>query len=196
VADTTAQVLAHWEDDPELWDTLQVGPWTMPGVWTVDFSIRREIDVKKAVSTDGARLKDKGYAPPQLTLTGKLTTRDDWNTLQGIMPSIHPRRPGAARTPFRIVHPKTLLMGITAIFIHEVDAVTLDNGVLGIQLRSYEWLAPKKVKKGSDKPKGDLENVDPYTDPPPGLARYPGMRGVRADGDPDNPTVLLPPGQL
>ena len=93
--------IPHWEDSPAEWDSLTLGAWVMPGVWTVDFSVRREMDVKKAVSTDGARLKDKGYQPPQLTLIGRIYGREEWDALQKIMPSIHPRRKGASRKPFK-----------------------------------------------------------------------------------------------
>lgn len=187
--------IPHWEDDHETWDRLELGAWVMPGVWTVDFSLRREMDVKKAVSTDGARLKDKGYAPPQLTLVGKLSTRDEWVELQKIMPSIHPRRPGASRDPFRIAHPKTLLANIQNVFIHEIDAVELDNGVLRIELRAYEWTKePKPVQKGTGFPgmftMTGVTFVSQSLEPPDAIARFPGLRGVRVnDSDVNNATA-------
>ena len=188
--------IPHWEDDEQAWDTLQLGPWVMPGVWTVDFSVRREMDVKKAVSTDGARLKDKGYMPPQLTFIGKLIAREHWSKLQEIMPKIHPRRKGASRDPYRVVHPKTLLMGIENIFVHEIDAVSLDKGVLTIELRAYEWTkAPKPVSKGKDVPEFTMQGVKFVgpLEPPRALARYPGMRGIVVDeSNPDDALVSFP----
>ena len=165
--------LPHWEDIPEYWDRLQIGDWVMPGVWTVDFSLRREIDVKKAASTDGASLKDKGYHPPLLTLRGKLVERSDWARLQEIMPALHPKRKGGKREPYRIVHPKTLLVGITSIYIHEIDAISLDNGVLTLELRAYELDKPKPTPREVTVAVG----VKPL-EPPPSIARYPGMEGV------------------
>jgi len=181
--------IPHWEDSPAEWDSLTLGAWVMPGVWTVDFSVRREMDVKKAVSTDGARLKDKGYQPPQLTLIGRIYGREEWDALQKIMPSIHPRRKGASRKPFRITHPKTLLMGIENIFIHEIDAVDVTRGILTIELRAYEWTPqPKPVQKASETPEGPGGGNDAYRnplEPPAALGRFPGQRGVRLD--PTNP---------
>ena len=178
--------IPHWDDDAESWDKLEIGEWVMPGVWTVDFSLRREVDVKKAPSTDGASLTDKGYQPPLLTLRGRMVEREEWARLQEIMPRLHPKRKGSAREPYRIVHPKTLLAGIQTIYIHEIDAIDLDNGILTLELRAYEHEKPKPVPK--PKIEDVLKNV--FLEPPPSIARYPGMRGILVDeSDPNNPVL-------
>lgn len=187
--------IPHWEDDPAHWDKLTIGQWVMPGVWTVDFSLRRELDVKKAASTDGASLTDKGYHPPLLTLRGKLNERTDWNALQAIMPHIHPKRKGGTRTPYRISHPKTLLVGIDSIYVHEIDAVELENGILTVELRAYEHAKPKPVKK---KPVVYNEGVTfvKRLEPPPSIARYPATRGILVDGSDPTDVLMEPEGPL
>jgi hypothetical protein len=169
--------IPHWEADPEFWDTLTLGQYVMPGVWTVDFSVRREMDVKKAISTDGSRLKDKGYLPPQLTFMGQVVGPQQWHELELIMKAIHPKGQGRGKspTPLRVVHPKTALMAIEMVMIHEVDAVKLDKGILQVELRAYEWTKPRPANKQKEAPEA------PYVargEPPAAIARYPNTRGI------------------
>ena len=161
--------IEHWYEDPQAWDRLVLGRDVMPGVWDVSFGCRRELDVKKAKGRDGATFKDEGYDPSMIELTGKLTTPDEWRQLQVIMPKIRPRVMGRSRTPIEIDHPKTKLLSIRVIYVVEVVAPSIQNGILSQRIRVLEWVDKPKAVKASNKPpekQRDLQQEDrEYLDP-------------------------------
>lgn len=147
-----SNTIPHWEDAPEEWDRLTIGSNVMPGVWDIDFSCRRGIDVKKSKGKDGARLKDEGYSPPIIELIGKIATREQWESLQSIIPTLHPKKKGEARKQYGIGHPKTRLLGISQVYITEVKAPSLVKGIMTIVLNAIEYVPVPKVVKPTVKP--------------------------------------------
>jgi hypothetical protein len=173
--------IEYWGTDSESWDRLTIGKDVLPGLWTVGYSLEREIDIKKAGGVDGARFKDKGYKPTEITLTGRMSTVDEWLRLQELFPTIHPKRKGSGRSTFAIGHPVTRLAGIQFVYIHKIDAPELSQGgMLTIVITCLEFVpAPKKVAKPAPPVSPTSGGV---TDTPPdALKPFPGFRNYVLD---------------
>jgi hypothetical protein len=146
----------HWDDRDwqDAWDTLILGEDTWPGVWEISGpGVSRKIDVKKTKGQDGATMKDEGYQPARLTLTGIVWTEDQWDELQRLVAKVHPRKAGGSRTPLEIYHPQSSLLGINQIYIDKIGIPrkpTAGDGKLSISMSALEWVpAPKPVKTGA-----------------------------------------------
>jgi hypothetical protein len=144
--------IPHPEDDGDIWDTLILGEFNMPGVWAVGGSARREIDVKKPKKQDGARFVDLGYVPAELTLTGRIADVDEWGTMQDALRRIHPRKKGSAEEPMVCEHPVLSYLGISNLYITEVFAPTVSDGIIKVSMAALEWV-PKPIPKKEPKQK-------------------------------------------
>ena len=135
------------------WDYLYLAGELWPGIWEVSGAgVSRRVDAKATKDSDGAVLKDQGMNLAKLTLKGTLWEPDQWVNLQKLLPTVHPRRPGGARTPTSIITPYTKLLGIENIYITAIPIPQLDKGkqILTVTMQAIEWVpAPKPVKKGA-----------------------------------------------
>jgi len=148
-------------DDTLLWDTLIIGGEVWPGVPTVTVEATRAVDLQKKKGDDGANLVDQGYEPAKVTLTLRLWMQDQWDELQRLLPTVHPRRKGGIRTPVDIVHPATQLVGVRQIYITKIGSPTADKGVLTIVLDAVEWFPqPKPAKAKTKKSKAATGGAD------------------------------------
>lgn len=147
-----AEGIPHWEEDDQAWDLLILGTNPMPGVWDIeDGNVKRILDIKKAPGRDGATIKDMGYENGALTLVGQLIGPDEWKKLQSIVSSLRMTQKGKERTAVAISHPKALYLGISQVYITEIQVPRLDNGVMTCQIRVLEFIekpkaSTKKVK--------------------------------------------------
>jgi len=146
----------YWDDRDwqEAWDELILGEDTWPGVWEISGpGVSRKIDVKKTKGEDGATIKDEGYQPARITLTGIIWTEEQWDLLQRLIAKVHPRKPGGLRTPLEIYHPQSSLLGITQIYIDKIGIPkkpTAGDGKLSISMSALEWVPqPKPVRTGT-----------------------------------------------
>lgn len=142
----------HW-DDVE-WSKLTLGSTTLPGAWRVEASAKRNMDMKTSKSRDGAVLNDTGYENAGVTLIGTFTTKKDWAELALALKEIHPRKRGKERHPLAVVHPALNILGITTVWVTEINAPQLgDDGVMEITITCLEWIPePKVLKKAAPKP--------------------------------------------
>lgn len=140
------QVSPHWSDAD--WDQLTLGSTLLPGIWTLEGSAERRIDVKPRKGQDGATLKDEGYQNAQVTLTGRLVNKEDHVALQKSLQEIHPRRKGSVRDPLAIVHPAVTALGISSVYVTSIALPQLENGVLTQVIEVLEYTPqPKPVPK-------------------------------------------------
>jgi hypothetical protein len=175
--------LPYWDDRdwPDGWDTLVLGEDIWPGSWEVSGpGVSRKIDVKKTKGEDGATMKDEGYQPARLTLTGTIWNQDQWNELQRLLPTIHPRKAGGSRTPLEIYHPQSSLLGITQIYIDKIGIPrkpTAGDGLLVLSMSALEWIPqPKPVKTGAGTSSGSSATDCPScTEIDRGIANLRGM---------------------
>jgi len=139
-----AQASPHW--DVSDWDKLTIGTTVLPGVWSVDGSADRRIDVKPRKGQDGAVIKDEGYQNAKITLTGRMTTAEDYDALQVALKEIHPRRKGAARDPLSIVHPAITSLGVEAVYVTSIATPKIDNGICTQTIEVLEFTPQPKKK--------------------------------------------------
>lgn len=170
--------IPHWDDAPDEWDRLKLGPYVLPGVWDIRFTVRRVLDIKKPRGNDGSRIKDEGYESPVIEMTGKIATREQWIEIQEILPKFHPKKKGEKRDVYGIEHPKAQLLGITTVYIKQIDTA-LGNGIFTIKMDAIEWVpAPKAVKPN---PKPPVKGYNPL-DQDKDLSGVP--NGIAADKGP------------
>ena len=145
--------IPHPEDDGESWDTLILGNFNMPGIWTVDGVAERVIDVKKPKGQDGARFKDEGYKPAELMFVGQIVDRDEWKTMSNALKDIHPRKKGSASEPLACEHPGLAYLGVSNVNVTRIVTPRIRDGILEVRIAALEWVPkPKKKKKPKDRP--------------------------------------------
>lgn len=142
----TGKSIPYPEDNGALWDRIKLGPYVLPGTWTVPGAVGRRVDVKKGKGSDGARFRDQGYDPGEFSLNGELIGATDWNEMVKIAKILTPRNRGVAMEPVAVEHPAFTFLGITNVFVTKVHAPTLDGGKIRCVINVLEWL-PKPVKK-------------------------------------------------
>jgi hypothetical protein len=142
--------IAHPEDS-DAWDQVTLGPVKLPGIWTVEGEATLELEVKKTRGKDGARFRDNGYDPAELTLVGRMIERSDWNTMQSALKQIHPRL-GKPRNPLTLEHPAAAYLGVTTVYVKSVSTPRMEGGILTLEIDVLEWVEAPKVAKPSRRP--------------------------------------------
>lgn len=148
-----------WVGDSDLlWDTLIIAGEVWPGLPTVESEPSRAIDVQKKRGDDGANLVDQGYEPAKVKITIRIWLKDQWQELQRLLATVHPRKKGGVRTPVDILHPETQLKGVRQIYISKIGAAVpgrgAEHGSLTLTLEALEWFpAPKPAKANTKKSK-------------------------------------------
>jgi len=175
--------IKYWANDPEAWDLLVLAGETMPGVWNVSYTLKRDLDIKKSKGTNGARLTDHGYEATEITLTGRMTEQAEWEQLQAMVPKLHPNRPTDPRAPVTIAHPATDFARIGQIYIAQVGSPELDNGILTVRITGFEAVPkPSPVPKTKQAAESLQYIGRAHEQPPQALDRFPGYRGPIRDG--------------
>jgi hypothetical protein len=140
-----------WESDSFAWDTLIIGTNVLPGVWDIeDGNVKRVLDVKKAPGRDGATIKDQGYENGALVCRGQMLA-EHWETMQSIAQTLKLATKGKNRSPVLIHHPKALYLGITRVYIVEIEVPRIDNGIMTASIRVLEYLDKTKGAGGAKK---------------------------------------------
>lgn len=87
-----------WDDAPDPWDVLVLGPHRVPGITKISGPVGRKIDVRSPPGGDGARVRDRGYEPARLEAEVRIWTAEQLSDLEALLAAIHPRRiaPGAS----------------------------------------------------------------------------------------------------
>lgn len=146
------QPFSGTELDTYEWDYLYLAGERWPGICEVSGSgVSRRVDAKATKGSDGAVLKDEGMNLAKLTIKLTLWNEEQWTMLQELLPSVHPRRAGGARTPTSIITPYTRLLGIDNIYITAIPVPALDKSkqILTVTMQAIEWVpTPKPVKHG------------------------------------------------
>lgn len=144
----------YWGDDPTLWNQLTLGSYLLPGVWSIDYDAQFKVDVAKSNGQDGAIVLDLGKDATPLTLTGRLVSRADWESLQKIVPMLTGKKmaKGARlrgeRVSFDVIHPAAQLIGISEIYVVAITSPRIRRGVLEIIMRAIDAGNPA-LKKGA-----------------------------------------------
>lgn len=136
------------------WNGLILGSNQFPGVWSVEGVSERELEVKPRKGADLARVRDRGYKNAPLTLVGSIATKEDWDSMQPVIRSIHPRKKGKDRDPLQIIHPAAAYLGVNHVYVQRIHTPrALPNGLVELRIEVLEWSnEPKKLKKRTGKP--------------------------------------------
>jgi hypothetical protein len=141
--------IPNWQEAPSLWDACRLDGLLLPGVWTCNIECKRELDVKKAASFDGAHYKDKGYTPAEVMLSGRFLP-EDFITWQDCVRALHPQTFGKERKrqrkELRLDHPNAHLMGVTRVYLVSIQAPTFDNGLAEVAIELLQAVKPAPVK--------------------------------------------------
>ena len=142
------------EAETTAWNTVILGAVFLPGVCTVTCTTGRDIDVKKEKGKDGAYLTDQGNDPADVKIVVVLPTKADWKIWLQVLPEIHPRRAGGARSPLEILHPEPNTLGIRNITIKSIKgAPPTARGGKTYEIECMEWFPEPKKPKGTGRAK-------------------------------------------
>lgn len=154
-----------WVGDSDLlWDTLLLDDEVWPGLASVETIVKRKVDSQKKAGDDGGNLVDQGYEPADIKITIRVWLREQWEELEALLETIHPRKKGGIRRPVAIVHPEPMLKGVTRIYITQIGAAVpgrgAEHGSLTLSIEAIEWFAaPKKAKAKTDATGGQLPSA-------------------------------------
>jgi hypothetical protein len=162
--------IPFWDDDPEAWDHVVLGPHTLPGLAEITNLTKAEkVDVKSPSGSTGASITCSGAEPATLDIVLRVWTREQWGKLQIILPELQPKKPKG--TPYDIAHPKTALRNIKAVYIQEISGPNnVESGIQEITFKCVEYLQPSSHPTTTPKTSqgiGTFENqlVDPPKPP-------------------------------
>ena len=130
--------------DVSPWDTLYLGGVVWPGIWQVGLSKKRSLDIIKVRRLDGTRTLDNGYFGAEIRAQGRIWTREQFDSLQAILPYFDPQRRGGGRSPLDISHPAAALLGVHQVYIGQIEVPPAQPGVLLFGLDMVEWCADYK----------------------------------------------------
>jgi len=146
-----------WYDDPDSWDTVVLGQYTLPGLAQVKVAKAQKVDVKNAEGQSGATITFKGYEPAKVDIVLRMWTRDQWNAFQTMLPYFEPRPSKKAPQPFDVAHPKTALRGIRSVYIPEIEGPDESTtGIFDITFKCIEFLKPLPHATNTPKTSQDL----------------------------------------
>lgn len=140
--------IPYFEDaNGEIWDKLVLGPHALPGTWTVRGDVVRKIDVKSTKGQDGARFRDQGYKPAELTFVGRMVGPTDFAEMVKAGKLLSPRRRGVAMEPLQSEHPALTFLGVGNVLIKRVSAPKRGaGGVPEFTIGALEWVPKPKPK--------------------------------------------------
>lgn len=143
----------HWgtQDGADWWDTVILGGEFLPGIWSAEADVDYDLDVKKVKGKDGANYTDNGRNPAKVKITGQITSKEEWDEWQRIIPVVFPRTKGTKRDPLEITHPEPNSKGVFSVYTEGFPAMKLDKGIMAITVDAIEYdPAPKPTpKKGT-----------------------------------------------
>lgn len=142
----------YWNDDPQAWDTVILGPYTLPGLVIVhDGECGSDIEIKKTKGQNLPTLEDQGRDSSVINIEVILARREHWVAWCAIVPKINPRRADATKDPYEIVYPDLNLLGINKVVIRKIKPKPpTAGGAKRYFIDCVEW-APEPKKKTAGK---------------------------------------------
>lgn len=134
----------HWDDAPDVWDTLVLGAVTMPGVSRFDITRELKIDEKDAKGKQGAKLTVQGVKNAEGTITNQVATVEELAALEEALKTLEPKAGKGDPVPFDVVHPIATLRGLQSVLITKVSGPKLEAGIMTTTLSWKQFDAPKK----------------------------------------------------
>jgi hypothetical protein len=156
--------IPFWLDNPQIYDTCQLGGMTLPGLAQLTANIGRKLDVKQAKGVDGATITDNGSEVEDVQIVLTMWTRPQWSAYQQILPAIDPNNQKGKTTPKDIVHPMVNLHGIRRVYVTKISSPQPSRlkGAFEITIQCKGWRPEPKnpVSKTNTAKKAD-NKTDP-----------------------------------
>lgn len=172
------------------WDTpgaLWLGGYIVEAIPDVQVKVRSDIDVKKPKGKRGAKHRDRGDHPRDITIRLRIN-RQQRQAAADLRDIITPASSGDSRGPLSISHPNTDFWKVTAITIKEVDCPmpsAMDDWVWTVQ--AIEWVAETDEVGNSaagdkQRPKDDTSAWLPFRDDGVAGSGAPSRQGAAEEG--------------
>ncbi|HVU05234.1 MAG TPA: hypothetical protein VHE30_25975 [Polyangiaceae bacterium] len=162
-----------WVEDSTSWSTVKLAGKALPGCAKVTGEGGTDLDVPKAKGNDGARVRDNGYTPAELTMVCQFTDKHFGPLMEILIPLARPTG-GKKRMPVTIEHARTSVLGIHSVYVGKISTPDIDSlGIGSIQVGLVEWIPePKKVKRAASNRATSTVERDPFA--PGSLISLPG----------------------
>jgi hypothetical protein len=152
-----------------LWDFLWLGGVLIPGLWNVEITKSRSIDVAKVKGQDAATLTDNGYDLATVKMSGRMWLPDHLNDFKTVLLQFDPVRHGSVKYPLDIYHPVAELQGVKSIYIKSITLGNPSGGIWTPGIEAVEWAQETTTTKTGTSPKGfsaagKKQSTDPATD--------------------------------
>jgi hypothetical protein len=137
--------IPHWDEAPDVWDTLVLGGDTWPGIARVTVERGRKIDKKSAKGKNKATTTDQGVDPADVTITVRVMSAEDFAALADNVATVEPKAGTSPMVPYDIVHPVAAFRKVTAIVIEKISGPTHpepSSGQAEVTLKCLEYNAP------------------------------------------------------
>lgn len=152
-----------WFENPGAWDTVFLGgdQQAIPGLCAVKAKLGRKLDSKGPAGSDGANIRDKGYKLAEVEVTVTLWTEEQWSVFNDMLDDLLALRVPRSTVPLDIRHPALRALGITQVYLEELDAPEEASNLPGaksIKLKFLQYKPPTQ-RRGT----GRVNNNAPIT---------------------------------
>lgn len=133
------------QDDPDAWDTVELGGIALPGICRVSVRRSNELDVKKPKGKDGSSITFQGKNPAKVVIFCSVSTAQEFRDLRAALDLIQPQADGPGGVP--ISHPKCTFWRIPSVFIEDFEDTDNQKGdEVTVKISAVEF-RPKEAKK-------------------------------------------------
>lgn len=151
-----------WLDEaPGKWDTVKLGPVTLPGLARLEVTVKESLDIKKPMGAAGATTTLQGSEPARVVIHLRMWEPDHLDAWAAFIKRYRSRAKtnaaSAARNALKITHPKTALYGVAAVLIEEISDAVNDRGdIYDVKISCTEF---------TGEPKGGQTKTEKKLDP-------------------------------
>ncbi len=129
----------HWHQSPKVWDTLVVNDRPWPGVARLKIRRGRKFDRKESGGANGERQTFKGTRAADVDIEVRVVEPADFEALQIELELVEPFAGKDKITPVTIGHAAAAMRKVAAVQIEEIEGPDLNDGVLTLQLKCFEF---------------------------------------------------------
>lgn len=145
--------IASWIDSPEEWDALYLGGERvrLPGLADVSVKLGRKLDSKGPAGSDGANIRDKGYKLAEVEVELTFWLGEQWDAYVQMLGDLLALRVPRAAVPLDIWHPACRSLGVTQVYLEELDSPKNASGLPGAKSVKLKFLQykPPTARRGT-----------------------------------------------
>lgn len=133
-----------WYENPEEWDTLQLGGKTFPGVATVRIGKGNKWDRKIAKGEHGETQEYNGALAADVDIEIRLRNTAEYDEFKAILPDFEPDKGKKEVKPHDIVHPVAAVRNVQAVCIDRIDGPNIDGQFATFNFACFQHQPPTK----------------------------------------------------